>query len=173
MWTRLRLPSKSFCWMRYIYIYLFSTSLGWKYYVCSVLQTCASLTHVFVARLCYMASLRNRLLLLLYHWDKERKPLFQLIITPWQFTKIILSSLAKSRGNCCVSFLIYIIKFWWWYINLSFLKIIRLFDGDETVALVADKAAEIAGLTTTHTEDKKSNTETVKWSWGIGIFGYI
>ena len=36
----------------------------------------------------------------------------------------------------------------------------RLFDGDATVALVADKAAEIAGLST-HTEVEKSSTEAV------------
>ena len=52
-------------------------------------------------------------------------------------------------------------------INLSFshfLKKKRLFDGDETVALVAEKAAEVAGLgtTTTHTEVEKSSTETEK-----------
>ena len=52
-------------------------------------------------------------------------------------------------------------------INLSFSHFLkkRLFDGDETVALVAEKAAEVAGLgttTTTHTEVEKSSTETEK-----------
>ena len=53
------------------------------------------------------------------------------------------------------------------HINLSFFfKFSRIFDGEETVALVTDKAAEIAGLTTTttttsHTEEKKSSSETV------------
>jgi hypothetical protein len=43
-------------------------------------------------------------------------------------------------------------------INLPFSQ--RLFDGDETVALVAEKAAEIARLTT-QTEVEKFSTETV------------
>ena len=38
----------------------------------------------------------------------------------------------------------------------------RLFDGDETVALVADKAAEIAGRAHTDPEVKKSSSEMVK-----------
>ena len=40
----------------------------------------------------------------------------------------------------------------------------RLFDGDEKVALIADKAAENAGLTHTGTDavDNKSSTESVK-----------
>ena len=45
MWTRLRLASKSLCWLNYFfYKYSSLTRLGWKYYVCSVLQTCALLT---------------------------------------------------------------------------------------------------------------------------------
>ena len=43
----------------------------------------------------------------------------------------------------------------------------RLFDGDETVALISDKAAENAGLTHTNTEgvDNKSSTETDTGKW--------
>ena len=58
------------------------------------------------------------------------------------------------------------------HINLSFLfKFSRIFDGEETVALVTDKAAEIAGLTMP-TELEKSNTDTVKWV-GAWTFGYV
>ena len=59
-----------------------------------------------------MASHRVSLLLLLYHWDKERK--LNRLFPPWVIHWFIVPSTpAKSRGNCCVSYInFYNNEFW-------------------------------------------------------------
>ena len=71
-------------------------------------------------------------------------------------------SSAKSRGNCCVSCIIMYNEFG----DDSTILIChfsnhRLFDGDETVAFISDKAAGLTHTETVHSTSKGS-TEEVK-----------
>jgi len=88
---------------------------------------------------------------------------------------IALDSLGWKYYLVYVVWLLFETAFCYFFIietkNLSLEETAAIFDGDDTVALVTNKAAEIAGLTTltttttTHTvteEEKKSSIETVR-----------